>query len=378
MSKFKVATVLGARPQFIKAAMVSKAFGLFPEIEEVIIHTGQHYDTNMSDIFFHELSIPTPDYNLNIGSGLHGRQSGRMLIAIEEVLMKEAPDWVLVYGDTNSTLAGALAAAKLRTPAAHVEAGLRSFDRHMPEEINRVVADHTANLLFVPTTVAFDNLLREGVPEPALHLVGDVMYDAALLYGSAAEKQSRVLERLRLAKAEYVLATIHRAENTDDRKRLHTILAALGEIARDLPVVLPLHPRTRCALTGQEHIRMASAGICVIDPVGYLDMSMLEKHARLIATDSGGVQKEAYFHRVPCVTYRDTTEWTELVKMGWNRLAPPRDIDTVVEGLRDGLASSPSTGSSPFGDGHAAEHIAGILAGVQSGSCSVVGSPVAA
>jgi UDP-GlcNAc3NAcA epimerase len=377
MSKFKIATVLGARPQFIKAAVVSKAFGLFPAIEEVIIHTGQHYDDNMSEIFFRELSIPEPAYNLNIGSGLHGRQTGRMLIAIEEVLIKESPDWVLIYGDTNSTLAGALAAAKLRIPAAHVEAGLRSFDRHMPEEINRVVADHTANVLFVPTAGAFDNLLREGLPDHSLHLVGDVMYDAALLYGSVAEKQSRVLERLRLANAGYVLATVHRAENTDDRNCLHIILAALGEIARDLPVVLPLHPRTRCALTDQEHIRLASNGIRVIDPVGYLDMIMLEKHARLIATDSGGVQKEAYFHRVPCVTYRDATEWTELVEMGWNRLAPPRDIDTVVKGLRDGLESPRSTGSSPFGDGHAADHIAGILAGARSASSSAVRAPVA-
>jgi UDP-GlcNAc3NAcA epimerase len=246
----------------------------------------------------------------------------------------------------------------------------------MPEEINRVVADHTANLLFAPTTVACDNLIREGLPEESLYLVGDVMYDAALLYGSAAEKQSRVLERLRLANAEYILATIHRAENTDDRKRLHIILAALGEIARDLPVVLPLHPRTRCALTDQEYVRLAT-GIRVTDPVGYLDMIMLEKHARLIATDSGGVQKEAYFHQVPCVTYRDATEWTELVQMGWNRLAPPRDVETVVEGVRDALESSPSNGSAPFGDGHAAEHIAGILAGPQSRSCSVVRGPVA-
>jgi len=203
------------------------------------------------------------------------------------------------------------------------------------------------------------------------------MYDAALLYGSAAEQQSRVLERLRLANSEYVLATIHRAENTDDRKRLHIILGALGEIARDLPVILPLHPRTRYALTDQEHIHLASTGIRVIDPVGYLDMIMLEKHARLIATDSGGVQKEAYFHRVPCVTYRDATEWTELVDMGWNRLAPPRDIETVVEGLRDGMESSPSIESPAFGDGHAAEYIAGIITGSKGGSHSVVRRPVA-
>lgn len=371
MSKVKIATILGARPQFIKAAVVSHALNLYPEIEEVIVHTGQHYDDNMSDVFFRELSIAEPAYSLKIGSGPHGRQSGRMLIAIEEVLIKEAPNWVLVYGDTNSTLAGSLAAAKLHIPLAHIEAGLRCFDRHVPEEINRVVADHIADLLFAPTNVAFDNLLREGLPEHALRLVGDVMYDAALFYGSLAEKQSRALERLELADKQYVLATIHRAENTDDRKRLHIILEALSEIARDLPVVLPLHPRTRCILTDQTRPHFALTGIRIVDPVGYMDMIMLEKHARLIATDSGGVQKEAYFHAIPCVTYRDTTEWVELVEMGWNHLAPPTHTETLVAGLRLGLESSPVTKRSSFGDGHAADHVARILAREQTGSSSV-------
>ena len=357
----KIATVLGARPQFIKAAVVSRAFNSSPDIEELIIHTGQHYDENMSEVFFRELDIPMPIFNLDIGSAPHGRQSGRMLEAVEGVLMQEAPDWVLVYGDTNSTLAGALSAVKLHIPVAHVEAGLRSFDRRMPEEVNRVVADHTADLLFAPTTSAVRNLRREGLPDSSIHQVGDVMYDAAIYYGSRAEAHSQVLNRLGLETKGYVLTTIHRAENTENRQRLRVIFDAIEDVASEMPVVLPIHPRTRKILNDTGMLDRISRFIRLIDPVGFLDMMMLEKNARLIATDSGGVQKEAYFHRVPCVTFRETTEWVELLELGWNRLAPPLSTATVISGLRSGLESTPSSMQTPYGDGHAAKRIVQIL-----------------
>jgi UDP-GlcNAc3NAcA epimerase len=366
----KIATVLGARPQFIKAAVVSKALSFRPDLEEIIVHTGQHYHDNMSEVFFQELDIAKPVYNLGIGSGLHGLQSGRMLEAIEGVLLKEVPDWVLVYGDTNSTLAGVLAAVKLHIPVAHVEAGLRSFDRRMPEEVNRVVADHTSDLLFAPTQMALHNLRREGLPDSSIHVVGDVMYDAAICYGSKAAAHSRVLRKLGLASNGYVLATLHRAENTDYIECLRLILWGLAQIAREVPVVLPIHPRTRRILGESRIIREISSCIQVIDPVGYLDMMMLEKNARLIATDSGGVQKEAYFHGIPCVTFREKTEWVELIEMGWNRLAPPLSLETVISGLRDGLASTPHSTQTPYGDGHAAERIVHVLLQTQRTSYS--------
>jgi len=359
----KIATVLGARPQFIKAAVVSKAFGLIPEVEEVIIHTGQHYDDNMSAVFFRELDIESPAYNLGIGSGLHGFQTGRMLEAIEGVLLEEAPDWVLVYGDTNSTLAGSLAAAKLHIPVAHIEAGLRSFDRRMPEEINRVVADHTADLMFAPTKAAVQNLRREGLPDSSIHLVGDVMYDAAVHFGDRAMAHSKILDELGLRTRDYILTTLHRAENTDNLDRLLVILDGLAKVSEELalPLVLPMHPRTRRILADNGMIEKLSHFIRIIDPQGYLDMMMLEKNARLIATDSGGVQKEAFFHGIPCVTFRKVTEWVELVEMGWNRLAPPIDPQTVTSGLREGLESTPCSTQMPYGDGHAAERIVQIL-----------------
>jgi UDP-GlcNAc3NAcA epimerase len=357
----KIATIVGARPQFIKAAVVSRAFQITKELDEVMIHTGQHYDENMSEVFFQELDMARPRYNLGIGSGPHGFQTGRMLEAIEGVLLVENPEWVVVYGDTNSTLAGALAAVKLQIPVAHIEAGLRSFDRRMPEEINRVVADHSSDLLFSPTETALKNLRQEGLPDFGIHLVGDVMYDAAIYYGSKAEAQSQILEKLDLATKEYILATLHRAENTDHAECLRTILGGLSQIANDLPVVLPLHPRTRKILTDQGIIGELSHRILLIDPLGYMDMMMLEKNARLVATDSGGVQKEAYFHSVPCVTFRENTEWVELVNLGWNRLARPMDTAAVISGLRDALHSTPGPRDNPYGDGHAAERIAQIL-----------------
>jgi UDP-GlcNAc3NAcA epimerase len=351
----KVFTVLGARPQFIKAAVVSRALAAIG-VAEALVHTGQHFDANMSDVFFSELEIPRPAHHLGIGGGSHGQNTGRMIEAVERVLVEERPDWVLVYGDTDSTLAGALAAVKLHIPVAHVEAGLRSFNRRMPEEINRVLTDHAASLLFAPTETAVRHLADEGISGDVVQRVGDVMFDAALFYGAKAETASSILTSLALRPKSYALATIHRAENTDDPVRLRGILDGFAQFGGD--IVLPLHPRTRA--------RLSSAGMStpgnlrLIDPVGYLDMVMLEKNAGLIATDSGGVQKEAFFHRVPCVTLRDETEWTELVEAGWNRLAAPDDSASVARAM---TAARGSIGEpvSPYGAGNAAGIIAAHL-----------------
>jgi UDP-GlcNAc3NAcA epimerase len=350
----QVLTIVGARPQFVKAAVVSRAL-LAKGITEEIIHTGQHYDDNMSEVFFRELGIPKPHHNLGIGSGSHGFQTGRMIENIEAIFMAKMPKFVLVYGDTNSTLAGALAAVKLHIPIAHVEAGLRSFNRRMPEEINRVVTDHVADILFAPTEPAVGHLLNEGISKGAIHLTGDVMYDTALYYAEKAEAQSKILAELKLTKGGYVLATIHRAENTDEPARLQAILSALNEVAKELPVVLPIHPRTRKLLPESSH------RLILIDPVGYLDMVTLERNARLITTDSGGVQKEAYFYQVPCVTLRDETEWVELVECGCNRLASPTSAEHVLAKIRQSFADPPITHEGLYGDGHAAVKIAEIM-----------------
>jgi UDP-GlcNAc3NAcA epimerase len=366
----RVATIVGARPQFIKAAAVSRPLRAEPRCTEVLIHTGQHFDAAMSEIFFAELMVPRPDYDLGIGSGPHGAQTGRMLEAIERTLLEVRPEVVLVYGDTNSTLAGALAAAKLHIPVAHVEAGLRSFNRRMPEEINRVVTDHLAALLFAPTEVAVGNLLAEGIERGRIHQVGDVMYDVALHYADAARGRSRVLDRLGLAPRAYVLATVHRAENTDDLARLRAIFEGLGAIAPEQPVVLPLHPRTRARLRATEVLARLPAACRVIEPVGYLDMVVLEMNARLIATDSGGVQKEAFFYRVPCVTLRTETEWTELVDLGWNLVVPPESAAAVAAGLRAGIARPSGREATPYGDGAAARRIVSVLKTPQDRACS--------
>jgi UDP-GlcNAc3NAcA epimerase len=348
----KIVTIIGARPQFIKAAVVSRAFKNSGDFSEVVLHTGQHYDRNMSDIFFDELGMSQPHYNLGIGGGGHGQNTGRMLEGIECVLKDECPDWVLVYGDTDSTLAGALAAVKLLIPLAHVEAGLRSYNKQMPEEVNRRLTDHASDLLLAPTSSAVANLIKEGIVGPQVVNVGDVMFDAARIYGEVAAKRSTILEQLGMQSKSYILATIHRQENTDSRERLRNILD--GFCAASLLVLLPLHPRTRQ--------RIASFGleiptnVRVLDPVGYLDMIMLEKNAALVATDSGGVQKEAYFHGVPCLTLRDETEWTELVALGWNTLASPENSD-----LSSAFRQSYSQGdrdTMPFGDGAAGDAIA--------------------
>lgn len=329
----KLLTVVGARPQFVKAAPVSRALAE-GGIDEVLVHTGQHHDSQMSQVFFDELDIPAPRHNLEIHGGGHGDMTGRMLTALEPIVMAERPDMVLVYGDTNSTLAGALVASKLHIPIAHVEAGLRSFNRRMPEEINRILTDHLSALLLCPTRTAVDNLAAEGITQ-GVHMVGDVMYDATLLARRIAESRSQILSTLGLAPSAYALATVHRAENTDDPARLATILDWLRAQARAQRVVLPIHPRTR---TRAAAAGLDFAGIVTCDPVGYIDMACLLGHANAVYTDSGGVQKEAYFHRTPCVTLRDETEWVETIECGWNRLwqgpdyLPRRDIVDYGEG----------------------------------------------
>lgn len=364
----KIVTIIGARPQFIKAATVSRSLSGYKSlVHECIIHTGQHFDDNMSEVFFRELEIPKPDYNLGIGGGSHGQNTGRMIEAIEEVLIKEKPDWVLVYGDTDSTLAGALAAAKLHIPVAHVEAGLRSYNRIMPEEINRILADQLSTILFCPTEIAVDNLNKEGFShklsantKQLITNVGDVMYDAALFYSARAEGKSRIMQSLRLEPKNFVLATFHRAENTDDPIRLGGIMEALNQIAIEIPVILPLHPRTR------KKLELLDFGhITFIDPLGYLDMVMLEKNAKVIITDSGGVQKEAYFYGVPCVTVRDETEWVELVAAGANLIAGT-DKESIVEAFQKMKDKTIGT-KRLYGDGNSAMQIVSALMPKQVG-----------
>ncbi|PHR58589.1 MAG: UDP-N-acetylglucosamine 2-epimerase (non-hydrolyzing) [Arcobacter sp.] len=311
----KVVTILGARPQFIKAGSVSREISKYDELEEVIVHTGQHFDENMSDIFFDEMKIQKPQYNLGINGKSHGAMTGQMLEKIEEILVKEKPDWVMVYGDTNSTLAGALAASKLHIKIAHVEAGLRSFNMKMPEEVNRILTDRVSSILFCPTDSAIKNLNNEGFQNIFTCKIvknGDVMQDGAIFYSEFAKKP----DNLHVEK--YILSTIHRVENTDDDKRLTSIVDALNEISKNIPIVLPLHPRTKNIL--KERKNVLSENIHVIDPVGYLEMVWLIQHSSLIMTDSGGLQKEAFFFHKPCITLRDETEWVELVEHNYNVL----------------------------------------------------------
>jgi UDP-GlcNAc3NAcA epimerase len=347
----KIATIVGARPQFVKAFALSRAFGAAPDFEECLIHTGQHFDDNMSKVFFDELGIPLPKHHFSISSGAHGAMTDEMLARIERVLLDERPDAVVVYGDTNSTLAGALAAAKLGIPLIHVEAGLRSFNRAMPEEINRVVADHLSQILLCPTRTSIANLAREGIAR-GVHLTGDLMYDATLYATPIAEEKSTILERLSLTPGNYGVATVHRAHNTDDAAALAPLLDYVAAEAARQPIVFPVHPRTAAALK-RAGVEVERPGLIAIDPVGYLDMCRLLHHAAIVLTDSGGVQKEAYFHRVPCVTLRGETEWTETVECGWNRLWRTPDYE-------------PRRDIADYGDGHAAEEIVGILRGALS------------
>ena len=358
-----ILTVVGARPQFIKAAHVSEVFKATQGVLEIIVHTGLHYDSNLSDLFFDELEIPSPDYNLAVGSGTHGHQTGKMLAAIEDVLLNERPNIVLVYGDTNSTLAGALAAAKLNIQVAHVEAGLRSYNIKMPEEINRVLTDHLALHLFAPTPSSAANLKREGISPEKIHVVGDVMFDSLLFFSKKSAARSKILETNNLTSKEYILATIHRAENTDDPIRLKAIFSALTELGKSNKIVLPIHPRTRKALSGVGGFPSDESGLTLLDPIGYLDILMLEKNASLIITDSGGIQKEAFFHMVPCITLRDETEWTDLIKAGWNRLVPPKSSESIISAVNTELKNPQrhEVNLDLFGHGHASKLIAEIL-----------------
>jgi UDP-GlcNAc3NAcA epimerase len=350
---FKIATIVGARPQFIKAAVVSRAFAAKSNVfKEIIIHTGQHYDENMSDIFFSELQIPKPAFHLGIGGGSHGKNTGRMLQAIEAVLMEAKPDAVLVYGDTDSTLAGALAAAKMHIPVAHVEAGLRSFNKRMPEEVNRILTDHVSTLLFAPTQVAVNNLRNEGISGQSVSRVGDVMYDAALFYQPRA-RQPEVLKGLN----KFFLSTIHRAENTNDPHKLREIMAALQTLAQTTQVVLPLHPRTKSVLHKEG---IDTIGIHIIDPVGYLEMVWLIEHCDLVLTDSGGLQKEAYFFKKQAVVLRTETEWVELLDAGWNKLAGFQKA-TILEATYSLLKTPKGNYDALYGDGHSGDAIVARL-----------------
>jgi UDP-N-acetylglucosamine 2-epimerase len=362
----KVITIAGARPQFVKAATVSCAFlkakinQSMTEVFEIIVHTGQHYDYNMSKVFFDDLNIPEPYYHLEVGSGSHGHMTGTMLTKIEDVLQRERPDVVLVYGDTNSTLAGSLAAAKLHFPVAHVEAGLRSFNKKMPEEINRLLTDHVSSFLFAPTETAVNNLKSESIVQGVVKS-GDVMLDAYLMHKEKAASKSDILSKLNIDRNGYALATVHRQENTDDDRRLEAIFRAFDKIgANSHRILLPLHPRTRKALAEKGIDPKIYSGVQIIEPVGYLEMIQLEINADVILTDSGGMQKEAYFAGVPCVTLRNETEWVETVEAGVNFLAGA-ETDAIVKAYERALSVDVRLAEGLFGDGHAAEKIVETL-----------------
>ena len=340
LNRKRVATVVGARPQFIKAFALSRALREASDIEEILIHTGQHFDDNMSEIFFDELGIAPPQYHFRTRASEHGAATAHMLTCIEGVLLEENPEAVIVYGDTNSTLAGGLAAAKLRIPLIHVEAGMRSFRRKMPEEINRVATDHMSDVLLCSTRTAVQNLSREGITRN-VHLVGDLMYDATLAATILAEIKSPILKTLSLTPNGYAVATVHRARNTNDPQMLRRVLDFIGNAAKNQPIVFPVHPRTAQA-AARAGLDIRNTGAIVTEPLGYLDMCQLLHNASVIMTDSGGVQKEAYFHRVPCITLRDATEWVETVECGWNRLwtTPEYRSRQEIEDYGDGRAAT--------------------------------------
>ncbi len=353
----RVMTIVGARPQFIKAAALSRVLRHDDTIKEVLVHTGQHHDVNMSATFFEELDIPEPAWNLGVHGGRHGDMTARMISALEELMLNDKPDLVLVYGDTNSTLAGALSAVKLHIPVAHVEAGLRSFNRRMPEEINRVLTDHASDILFAPTEAAVNNLKREGLHGRHHVLVGDIMFDVARYYAKRAESHfEQLAKELELHLGKFALVTIHRAENTDDDTRLPAIVRQLMELSGFMPVICPLHPRTRHRMQLLGLLEMAKRHIQFLEPVSYLQMVALERHAALIITDSGGVQKEAYFHQTPCLTLREETEWLELVEHGFNRLVDVHE-DSLPELAQQMLGREYDWDIPLYGDGHTAELI---------------------
>jgi len=367
----KIVTIIGARPQIIKAAALSRAIQrrYSEKIHETIVHTGQHYDENMSQVFFEELGIPKPEYNLHVGSASHGVQTANMIEGIEKILLEEKPDYLVLYGDTNSTLAGAVAASKIHVPIAHIEAGLRSFNKSMPEEINRIVCDHCSTLLFTPTHAGVDNLAKEGfqldnpapytIDNPKVYRCGDIMYDNSLYFSEVADSKVDVLKRLRLEGKPFVLVTLHRDGNTDHPERLNSILDALMELSNDIAIVLPLHPRTRKMINQLVEKEKAerlfhTENIKTTEPVSFLEMIQLEKHASLVTTDSGGVQKESYFFKKPCVILRPETEWVEIVKAGAGTLADA-DKKVILEACHRYLQHPPVDFPEIFGDGHAAD-----------------------
>ena len=371
----RILTVIGARPQIIKAAAISRAIRNYfkDEVNEIILHTGQHYDRNMSQVFIDEMEIPEPDHNLEVGSGNHGVQTGRMIMGIEEVLLKEDPDYIVLYGDTNSTLAGAVAGSKLHVPVVHIEAGLRSFNKKMPEEINRIACDHSSTLLFSPTMTGYHNLVREGfdptlrppfsIDKPGIYHCGDVMYDNSLYFSSIAEKKSNILEKLGLENNGFILGTIHRDNNTDIPERLSSIFKAILEITKifDGPVVLPLHPRTFKVLEKRLSNKLYSevvnnSRIRIIEPVSFLDIIVLEKNAKLIMTDSGGLQKEAYFFKKPGIILRSETEWKEIVEVGAGIVTDASEL-RIVEAFKELIAKDNIEYPEIFGDGRASEFI---------------------
>ena len=375
----KLVTIIGARPQIIKAAALSRAIKnhFSDRIQEVIVHTGQHYDDNMSQVFFDELQIPRPDYNLHVGSASHGVQTARMTEGIEALLIKEQPDFIVLYGDTNSTLAGAVAAAKIHVPIVHIEAGLRSFNKSMPEEINRIVCDHCSTLLFTPTKAGLENLKREGfsideggvstgsttavptIDNPKVYHCGDIMYDNSLHFANIAEEKTDIIQRLELVGQPFILSTIHRDSNTDHPERLGAIFDALIELSKENQIVLPLHPRTAKLLktnlsNEKQTLVFSSPNIKLIPPVSFLEMIALERHAQLIMTDSGGVQKEAYFFKKPGIILRPETEWVEIVQTG-NAILADADESRIMEAWQHFKNNPPTVFPEIFGDGHAAE-----------------------
>jgi UDP-GlcNAc3NAcA epimerase len=354
----KVLTVIGTRPQFIKAAAVSRVIKEQTNIKEVLIHTGQHYDDVMSEIFFREMDIPKPDYHFSINTSTHATMTAQMLEGIEQAVIKEKPDIVLVYGDTNSTLAGALAASKLHVPVAHIEAGLRSFYMDMPEEVNRILTDRISNKLFCPTSAAMHNLEVEGLNTPDRVVVntGDVMYDAALYYAKLAEERSHILHALNLKPDSYLLATVHRAENTDNKERLASIVAAINTLSKQHKIILPLHPRTKKMLE-QFHLELECI---VIEPVGYFDMISLIKNCHMVLTDSGGLQKESYFFHKYCITLRDQTEWVELTQAGCSKIAGA-EKEHILQAVADFYTKPFHNGSVFYGDGNASRIICQYL-----------------
>jgi UDP-GlcNAc3NAcA epimerase len=363
----KILTVVGARPQFIKAAALSRAIRSFPAIVEIIAHTGQHFDQNMSDIFFEEMEIPVPHYNLNIHGLSHGAMTGQMLEGIEKIVLEEKPEYVLVYGDTNSTLAGALAAKKLHINVIHVEAGLRSHNMYMPEEINRILTDRISDILFCPTQVAINNLKREGFENLNAEIIlsGDIMQDAAIYYQKKSEQHSYILSRYNLNEEAFVLATLHRAENTDDDIRLKNIIYALNEINETLPVIVPIHPRTSKIL---EH-KNVGVKFLTIPPVGYIDMLQLISHSKLILTDSGGLQKEAYFFNKFCITLRNETEWVELVEHGYNQIVGASP-EKIIKAFNESIKKVFTKTEELYGGGEACELICNEIIRLHNGGIS--------